>query len=314
MPLNPNGKIDKPALPFPDTALQAPVSASAKSQKLTPTQKTIHDVWMSLLPAPPGAIELDENFFDLGGHSILATRATFELRKAFVVDVPLGLVFDQPTIGGLASSIEALRNDDLGFAGDASDQPKGHQGPAVDTDYAKDVDVLLPSLPEKFAELPADYATKKVTVFLTGATGFLGAFILNDLLAKRSERVAKVICLVRAKSSDDAMKRLEESGQGRGVWDSKWHSEGKVEAVVGDLSEDNFGLSDLEWKRCAEQADVVLHNGAVVSGCIICSIFRTIHLTKRTTTGTLGIPLLQDEIRQRSVHYHCPPIVHGTPL
>jgi hypothetical protein len=100
MPLNPNGKIDKPALPFPDTALQAPVSASAKSQKLTPTQKTIHDVWMSLLPAPPGAIELDENFFDLGGHSILATRATFELRKAFVVDVPLGLVFDQPTISG----------------------------------------------------------------------------------------------------------------------------------------------------------------------------------------------------------------------
>jgi L-aminoadipate-semialdehyde dehydrogenase len=174
--------------------------------------------------------------------------------------------------------------------------------------------VLLPSLPEKFAELPADYATKKVTVFLTGATGFLGAFILNDLLAKRSDRVAKVICLVRAKSSDDAMKRLEESGQGRGVWDSKWHSEGKVEAVVGDLSEDNFGLSDLEWKRCAEQADVVLHNGAVVSGCIICSIFRTIHLTKRATTGTLGIPLLQDEIRQRSVHYHCPPIVHGTPL
>jgi L-aminoadipate-semialdehyde dehydrogenase len=272
MPLNPNGKIDKPALPFPDTALQAPVSASAKSQKLTPTQRTIHDVWMNLLPAPPAAIELGENFFDLGGHSILATRATFELRKAFVIDVPLGLVFEQPTIGGLASSIEALRNDDLGFAGNESAESKGHQGPAVDTDYAKDVDVLIPSLPEKFDPLPSDYASKKVTVFLTGATGFLGAFILNDLLSLRADRVHKVICLVRAKTAEDGMKRLEESGSGRGVWDSKWQSEGRLQAVVGDLSDERFGLSDAEWNRCAAEADVVLHNGAIVSRLASCAL------------------------------------------
>jgi L-aminoadipate-semialdehyde dehydrogenase len=221
---------------------------------------------MALLPAPPGAIELDENFFDLGGHSILATRATFELRKAFVVDVPLGLVFDKPTIGGLAQSIEELRNDDLGYTGEK--RPAGHQGPAVETDYAKDVEVLLPSLPEKFAPLPSDYASKKVTVFLTGATGFLGAFILNDLLSLRADRVHKVICLVRAKSTDDAMRRLEESGQGRGVWDDKWKSEGRVEAVVGDLSEERFGLNEADWKRCTEEADAVLHNGAIVSPVI----------------------------------------------
>jgi L-aminoadipate-semialdehyde dehydrogenase len=217
-----------------------------------------------LLPAAPAAIELDENFFDLGGHSILATRATFELRKAFVIDVPLGLVFDQPTIGGLASSIESLRNDDLGFAADGTG-PKGHQGPAIEMDYAKDVDVLIPNLPEKFAPLPADYATKKVTVFLTGATGFLGAFILNDLLALRADRVHKVICLVRAKSAEDGMRRLKESCQGRGVWDDKWQSDGRLQAVVGDLSEENFGLAEAEWKTCSEEADVVLHNGAIVS-------------------------------------------------
>lgn len=269
MPLNPNGKIDKPALPFPDTALQAPVSSTASSQKLTPTQKTIHDIWMSLLPAPPAAIEVDESFFDLGGHSILATRATFELRKAFVIDVPLGLIFDKPTIAGLAASIESLRNDDLGFSNEVKDgKAAGQDISTMETEYAKDVDVLLPELPESFAPLPEDFASKKLTVFLTGATGFLGAFILNDLLSRRDNRVQKVICLVRAKNSQEGMKRLEESGQGRGVWDPKWVSDGRLEAVVGDLSEDRFGLSDADWKNVAENSDAVLHNGAIVSICL----------------------------------------------
>lgn len=261
MPLNPNGKIDKPALPFPDTALAPP--PSSKALKLSPTQKTIYDIWLKLLPVPPASLDTEDNFFDLGGHSILATRLIFELRKTFVVDVPLGLVFERPTIGGLAEKIDSLRNEDLGLAGDEG-RPTNGTTSAVEMDYAKDVDVLLPTLPETFAPLPVDFATKKLTVFLTGATGFLGAFILNDLLAKRSERVARVICLVRAKSKEDAMKRLRESGEGRGVWNQDWETQGRVEAVVGDLADEKFGLEAAEWSRIAKEADAVLHNGAIV--------------------------------------------------
>lgn len=260
MPLNPNGKIDKPALPFPDTALAPP--PPSKNLKLTPTQKTIYDIWLRLLPVPPASLDAEDNFFDLGGHSILATRLIFELRKTFVVDVPLGLVFERPTIAGLAEKIDALRNEDLGLAGG---EKATNGAAAVEMDYAKDVDVLLPTLPAAFAPLPADFATKRLTVFLTGATGFLGAFILNDLLAKRADRVAKVICLVRAKSKEDALNRLRESGEGRGVWQSEWETQGRVEAVVGDLSNENFGLDVAEWSRIAKEADTVVHNGAIVS-------------------------------------------------
>lgn len=253
LPLNPNGKIDKPALPFPDTSLLAP-APSASTADHTPTQKTIHDIWLSLLPSPPPHITLDENFFDMGGHSILATRLIFEIRKAFVVNAPLGLVFDKPTIAGQAAEIDLLRNADLGGAGDGAIEAEK----AVD--YAKDVELLSKELPT-FSALPADFATKELTVFLTGATGYLGAFILKDLL---SRRVRKVICLVRAKSADQGLQRLRDSGEGRGVWDEEWVKQDRIEAVIGDLAEEKFGLSQAEWDRVAEQTDAVLHNGAIV--------------------------------------------------
>ncbi|TYJ57246.1 L-aminoadipate-semialdehyde dehydrogenase [Cryptococcus floricola] len=253
LPLNPNGKIDKPALPFPDTSLLTPAPA-ASTADLSPTQKTIHDIWLRLLPSPPPQVALDENFFDMGGHSILATRLIFEIRKTFVVNAPLGLVFDKPTIGGQAAEIDSLRNADLSGAGEEAVEAEK----AID--YAADVEILGKELP-RFAPLPADFASKEITVFLTGATGFLGAFILRDLLGRR---VKKVICLVRAKTPEQGLQRLRDSGEGRGAWDEEWVKQGRVEAVVGDLAEDKFGLDQATWDRVAVDADAVLHNGAIV--------------------------------------------------
>lgn len=252
LPLNPNGKIDKPALPFPDTQLASAPSAS--TSELSPTQKTIHDIWLRLLPSPPSSIDVTENFFDMGGHSILATRLIFEVRKAFVVNAPLGLVFDEPTIAGQAAAVDNLRNSELTAATNPTKEVP------AEVPYADDVAKLAPSLPV-FEPLPSDFGAKPLTVFLTGATGFLGAFVLKDLMTRN---VKKVICLVRAKSTEQALGRLRESGEGRGVWDEEWITSGKVEAVVGDLADDDFGLPKSEWDRIASEADAILHNGAMV--------------------------------------------------
>lgn len=277
MPLNPNGKVDKPNLPFPDTSAPARPKKSKKNanaaggEPLSPSQETIHGIWARLLTSPSLPIDVDDNFFDLGGHSILATRLIFEIRKAFVVNAPLGLVFEQPTIRGLAGAIDALRSGDLGFATSSAAATKKAAGPTnpdevspSGEDYEKDVALLTKQLAPSYAALPADFGTKPLTVFLTGATGFLGAFVLRDLLARRGSRVAKVICLVRAKSAEDGLARLRESGEGRNAWDEKWVTEGRVEAVIGDLSDDKFGLDDKTWTRIAEEADSVVHNGALV--------------------------------------------------
>lgn len=303
MPLNPNGKVDKPALPFPDTAEAAAAllstsnlktsTTSASEPTLTPTEQVISLIWGRLLPTPPTPhIPIDESFFDLGGHSILATRLIFELRKTFVVDAPLGLVFDKPTIKGLAKEIDMLRDPNFGLArAEESPSPTEASATAVGTGASTAVGSVTPSAGAaasgKGLPAPDDYAAdfeslkskleplytsptwsegkvSNANVFLTGATGFLGAYILRDLLARLSSQVSRVFCLIRAKGPEDALERLRSSGKDRGVWDEEWVTSKRLKVLVGDLSEKRFGLKDEEWKEVEETADVVLHNGAMV--------------------------------------------------
>lgn len=264
MPLNPNGKVDKPALPFPDTVAAAAASAGPSGptvggQTLTPTEVVIHKIWTDLLPSPPSEIPLDESFFDLGGHSILATRLIFELRKTLAVGAPLGMVFDFPTISALGRELDFLRDADLGLAGE---RPVKKEAP-VDNEYSEDEVALVKELRQSYAQPPT--ATGPQVVLLTGATGFLGAFILRDLL-QRKEMVKKVICHVRAESLAGAMTRLRESGEGRGAWDEAWVSEGRLEVVLGDLDSERLGLSEPEWQKLGEEVECIVHNGALVSG------------------------------------------------
>ncbi len=74
----------------------------------------------------------------------------------------------------------------------------------------------------------------------------------------------KVICLVRANDRNNALARLKEGSTDRGVWDDKWVTSGRLEVLAGNLSLDNFGLGEESWNRVAEEADAILHNGALV--------------------------------------------------
>jgi L-aminoadipate-semialdehyde dehydrogenase len=263
MPLNPNGKIDKPILPFPDTA-QASLTAQATSKNAT--ERTMQTIWARILPSVPKPIPGDESFFDLGGHSILATRLIFEIRKVFLVDAPLGLVFEEPTISGLVKAVEAMRDRDLGIV---------TKEPFVETkdvnvkptvaplEYGQDYLTLRDRLERSYPSPPEDFTSRPITVFLTGATGFLGAFILRDLLS-RTGRVKKVISLVRAQTVEQGLARLKEGATDRGIWDDEWVTSQRLEVVVGDLSLESFGLDDDTWKRISEEAGAVLHNGAFV--------------------------------------------------
>lgn len=264
MPLNPNGKVDKPKLPFPDTAQAVPREAPPMSNKatLTPTQKTLSDIWAKLLPNTPSPIPIEENFFDVGGHSILATRLIFEIRRVFVVDAPLSLIFDKPTIHGLSDAIDALRNDDFAFNAPLGPPPEVNE-PKLD--YATDYETLTGSLASTYEAVKEIPSGEKLTIFLTGGTGFLGSFILTHLLGL--EQTKQVICLVRGKDDADALERLRSSAQDRGVWNDEWTADGskKVTVVTGDLSEPRFGLSESLWDELCQSVDAVVHNGALVN-------------------------------------------------
>ena len=264
MPLNPNGKIDKPALPFPDTAQLHAVEKEAQTDELTPTEQALSEIWSQLLPSSPSSIPVEENFFDLGGHSILATRLTFELRKKFVTDIPLSLIFDRPTLRSQAAAIDLLRIADLGLGGQgpsADEQVVALQAPV--TDYAADFEALASTHLRASYGAPVDTPADGLNIFLTGGTGFLGVFILARLLSL--ERVAKVICLVRGKNDEDALARLKTAAADRGVWKDAWLKDGRITALAGDLGEERFGISSNVWDSLCETIHGVVHNGALVS-------------------------------------------------
>lgn len=286
LPLNPNGKIDKPALPFPDTAQLAAAARHRRLKKgadgehatepegsvLTPIQQELRDIWQSLLPHAGARVELDDNFFDLGGHSILATRMIFEVRKKFVVEIALGAIFKSPTLKGLAGEIERLKGTgELSIQALAGGETDGassdRQLAGQEPEYAADARELAKtdlatSYPPALSHLSSLSKDGGATVFLTGATGFLGAYLLRDLLIRQSPQVEKVIVHVRAKTVEQGLQRVIKSCEAYGVWDASWTS--RIETVTGELGAPKLGLDDETWKRMEQEVDVIIHNGAQV--------------------------------------------------
>lgn len=267
LPLNPNGKVDKPKLPFPDTAQLEAVARLTASQKgnnadqetFSELEKTIRDLWLKVLPNRPAAIAKDDSFFDLGGHSILGTRMIFELRKKLNVEVPLGSIFKNPTIETFAAEVNKS------IKGESAQLADGSETHDVEIDtsvsYADDAKELSQSaLLKQYPSLEKLDFSNTVNVFITGVTGFLGSFILRDVLSRKGS--FKVYAHVRAKSQEAGLERLRKTGKTFGIWDEKWVEH--IEVVLGDLSKPKFGLDETAWTSLANTVDVIIHNGALV--------------------------------------------------
>jgi acyl carrier protein len=114
LPLTPNGKVDRRRLPAP-----APRPADVQDEgPLTPIEEALAEAWRGLLHVD--RIAAADSFFDLGGHSLIATLLTSRIRDMFGVELPLRRIFDEPTLGGMALEIGQLMLDaEEGIAGEA---------------------------------------------------------------------------------------------------------------------------------------------------------------------------------------------------
>ena len=108
--------------------------------------------------------------------------------------------------------------------------------------------------------VPTQTAPRPKRVLLTGATGFLGSFLLSELL--RHTRT-DVYCLVRAPDAEEGGKRLRRALEAYSLWDEELSS--RIIPVVGDLSEPLLGLGPKRFEELAGNIDAVYHNGASVN-------------------------------------------------
>ncbi|KAF6822859.1 L-2-aminoadipate reductase large subunit [Colletotrichum plurivorum] len=255
LPLNPNGKIDTPSLPFPD-ATERMEDASEEDQKswdaLSETEKSIASQWSTLIPGLNAkTIRAESDFFDCGGHSLLAQQLLLTIRKAFGVDITIPVLYANPTLGGLSSQVDRLRS------GQAVTVDK-----AAESVYAKSFDELVNTLETRYqsADPSALNPSTGATFFLTGATGFLGAYLVKEILAREKTKI--IVHIRGVKDLSFAKDRITNSLKGYGLWQDSWAD--RLSCVLGDLSKPRLGLDDASWKHVAETADVAVHNAAYV--------------------------------------------------
>ncbi|OAA56329.1 non-ribosomal peptide synthetase [Niveomyces insectorum RCEF 264] len=256
MPLNPNGKIDSPNLPFPDAALiseEASGEDLKRWETLSSTEKELAEQWATLINGLNAkTLQPESDFFESGGHSLLAQQLLLNIRKNLGANVTISALYSHSSLGALSAQIDRQRagKDDVGAA------------QAGEAAYAQTLETLLGGLDATYqtADPAALSPTAKTTVFVTGATGFLGSYIVKDLLQREN---VHVIAHVRGtKGVPAALERLQKSLRGYSVWQDSWAT--RLSAVIGDLTQPRLGLDDATWTMLGDTVDVVIHNGALV--------------------------------------------------
>ncbi|MCY1013674.1 amino acid adenylation domain-containing protein [Nannocystis pusilla] len=123
LPLNPNGKVDRKALPSPETTRAAEACVAPR----TDLERALVAIWEDLLEARP--IGVDDDFFALGGHSLLAVRVVSAVKARLGLGLTLATLLQQPTIAALAAALAATETRP---APALSPAPRGAAEPAYD--------------------------------------------------------------------------------------------------------------------------------------------------------------------------------------
>jgi hypothetical protein len=104
LPLTPNGKVDRQALAAVSGGEAPPAARPAEPE--TDTEKALAALWAELLALE--RVGIDDDFFDVGGHSLLAIRTVARMRDRFEVNLSLRNLLESPTVRGLAGVIDGL--------------------------------------------------------------------------------------------------------------------------------------------------------------------------------------------------------------
>lgn len=247
------GKVDRGNLPTPPA--RGPSEEAAPEELALPAdaprgekEDRLARIFERVLRLERGYVRPEDDFFEAGGHSLAAAELVSRVEEAFGVRLPTSEILDSPTVTGLCDAIEARQNGEDG-AGQETDEP----------DLRAEV-LLEPEISPDAAGRGGERLSDAGNVFLTGATGFLGAFLLDGLL---TETEARVHCLVRPRHDGDPMTPLRDGLKRYGLWDAERAS--RIVPVPGDLAEPLLGLSEEDFDNLAGEVDVVFHAGAVVN-------------------------------------------------
>ncbi|MBD2559799.1 MULTISPECIES: non-ribosomal peptide synthetase [Nostoc] len=176
------------------------------------------------------------------------------------------------------------------------DLPEAKLSPKEKAEVSNDVAFLNAEAvldPTIYPQTSFEYTAEPSHIFLTGATGFVGAFLLYELLQQTS---ADIYCLVRSANAELGKKKLQSHLESYKVWDETLSD--RIIPVVGDLSQPLLGLSNDKFQVMASKIDVIYHNAASIN-----LVHSYSSLKAANVLGTQEILRLACEIKVKPVHY-----------
>jgi amino acid adenylation domain-containing protein/thioester reductase-like protein len=284
LPMNANGKVDRRALvqqqDNPSVAREGQTGKPGIDRGDSPLdagapEAVICAMWCRTLDVE--AVDVNDDFFELGGDSLQAASLILQLVKHFHYPLPVQALYDHPTPSRLAAYLGNRQQLGGGFT-------------SVDEMATLRDDARLPDDIQALAGSTSPWrAAGKGRVLLTGATGFLGAFVLRDLL--HMAEVVEVACLVRAPSDGDALVRIRDNMMKYGTWEDAFFT--RLKPLAGDFAELDFGLGHVRFETLSQATDVIFHLGAHVnyvqpySAHRTANVTGTINMLRFATTGNI---------------------------
>ena len=238
-----SGKIDRHYLISltDEKETQHQQSDNEQSNNITSEQRIIRDVWQECLGNKN--IQLHDDFFLLGGSSLQSIQVANRLAILFKRDVPVTLIFDNPSIHLLNQALMEEKE-----ANQENIENKIHAD-------CLEFDLELPHNNKK----NSDKNKKIENILLTGATGFVGAHLLHQLL---TQTCAMITCIVRASDVDNAMLRIRKALETQKLSIDEHH---RIHIICADLEKPLLGLNQKDFNHLANTTDAVIHNAAITS-------------------------------------------------
>ncbi|MCP4473364.1 MAG: amino acid adenylation domain-containing protein [Gammaproteobacteria bacterium] len=273
LPLNVNGKVDRKQLPKPEINTEEHDHNYPENE----TEKWLERLWKEVLSLSR-EISTTEDFFNLGGKSLLAMQLTAMINKKFD-DISYSSLLSHHTIKSQAKLI---------------DSPSHYRTKKTLTvEYIQKETILNKNIVPN-NEIVKPVGNKRKAALLTGVTGFLGIFLLDEIMRETN---TKVYCLIRANNQLHAKKRLHQTIEKYKV-DNFINDENRIELVIGDIGEEFLGLKQAEYSNLAKEIDIIYHSASAVNFITPYSALR--HTNVLGTKNLLHFSVTE---RMKPLHY-----------